>query len=386
MKIAYISSYAYSDLDISMMEKAQQLLDIDYYILLGHSRAAAALDLRDTRLNKMLTCAKEIDYFRKFEEFMNLNRVFVFENAGNLLKTLWINYKFYRIIKEKKYDIIHITTEPSYRNPFIYLLRRRLLLTVHDPIRHSNNHNKTEEFNRRLAHRYISNQILLNENQKNEFVRLYHVPKRTRIYTSFLSSYNYLTAYVKKGQQRLSGSVQPYILFFGAISSYKGLEYLFEAMQKVHETDPSLTLIAAGKGNYYFDISMYQKLDYIKIINRFIPDDELAAMIAGSRFVVLPYVDATQSGVVMSAYAFDKPCIATNVGGLPEMVVDKEYGMIVPPRDANKLAEAIIELNNDNEKLDRFSKNIRNAYRNGDKSWFSAVNGLKRIYEQIIQK
>lgn len=386
MKIAYISSYAYSDLDISMMEKAQQLLDIDYYILLGHSRAAAALDLRDIRLKNMLTCASEIDYFRRFENIMNLNRVFVFENAGNLIKTIWTNYKFYRFIRKKKYDIIHITTEPSYRNPFIYILRRRLLLTVHDPIRHSNNHNRIEEFNRKLAHRYIPNQILLNENQKSEFVRLYHVPQRTRIYTSFLSSYNYLTAYVRNGKQQPLDGIKPYILFFGAISSYKGLEYLFEAMQKVHETDPSLTLVAAGKGNYYFDINLYQKLDYIKIINRFIPDDELAVMISGSQFVVLPYVDATQSGVVMSAYAFDKPCIATNVGGLPEMVVDEEYGMIVPPRDANKLAEAIIELNNNNEKLDRFSRNIRNAYRNGDKSWLSAVNGLKRIYEQIMQK
>ena len=101
------------------------------------------------------------------------------------------------------------------------------------------------------------------------------------------------------------------------------------AMKKVHKVLPSLKLVVAGKGEYYFDKSAYDKLDYIQFVNRFIPDIELANLIANSIFVVVPYTEATQSGVIMSAYAFAKPVIATNVGGLPEMVGNDEFGKII---------------------------------------------------------
>ena len=72
-------------------------------------------------------------------------------------------------------------------------------------------------------------------------------------------------------------------------------------MELAHTKYPELTLVVAGKGKYYFDIEKYLKLPYFKIDNRFIPDGELAAMIRECEFVVVPYVDATQSGVIMSA-------------------------------------------------------------------------------------
>ena len=76
----------------------------------------------------------------------------------------------------------------------------------------------------------------------------------------------------------------------------------------------------AGGGKFHFDVSEYEALDYIGIRNRFIPDDEMVALIKNCAFMVCPYTDATQSGVIMSAFAFNKPVIATDVGGLPEMV------------------------------------------------------------------
>ena len=149
-------------------------------------------------------------------------------------------------------------------------------------------------------------------------------------------------------------------------------------MEKVHEQCPDCQLIVAGGGKYHFDICRYQSLDYIDIRNRFIPDEELVTLIKNCDFMVCPYTDATQSGVIMSAYAFYKPVIATNVGGLPEMVRNEHYGLIIKEKDTDILANAIIKLWQHPEKIKTYSDNIRRSYNSGELSW-------KKIAEDMIQ-
>ena len=160
-----------------------------------------------------------------------------------------------------------------------------------------------------------------------------------------------------------------YILFAGKISPYKGLDFLLPAMARVHACCPDCHLIVAGGGKYHFDIAKYQALDYIDIRNRFIPDEELVALIDHSAFLVCPYTDATQSGVIMSAYAFYKPVIATNVGGLPEMVEHHRYGLIVKEKDEQALADAIIQMWTHPTLVDGYSGQIAKDYCEGEKSW-----------------
>ena len=85
----------------------------------------------------------------------------------------------------------------------------------------------------------------------------------------------------------------------------------------------------------------------------------------------------------MSAYAFGKPCVATDVGGLPEVVINEKNGLIVPSRDSDKLAEAIVSLVNDQSKLDGFSKEIQLEYFEGSKSWKQIAKDMKEIYFEI---
>ena len=85
--------------------------------------------------------------------------------------------------------------------------------------------------------------------------------------------------------------------------------------------------------------------------------------------MVCPYTDATQSGVIMSAFAFNKPVIATNVGGLPEMVKHNSYGLIIQEKDINALADNIIQLWTDKNRLQQFTEEIAKDYAHGDFSW-----------------
>lgn len=135
----------------------------------------------------------------------------------------------------------------------------------------------------------------------------------------------------------------PTVLFFGLIRPYKGLDVLIEAADKI-KTDVQF-LIA---GECYEDWSKYSKLieksgksDKFKVIGKFIPDDDLAVIFSASDVLVLPYKNATQSGVTATAIHYDLPIIATRVGDLSESISENLTGLLVPPNDSDSLAKAI---------------------------------------------
>ena len=177
----------------------------------------------------------------------------------------------------------------------------------------------------------------------------------------------------------------PYILFFGNITPYKGLEYLCQAMQQVHRQLPGLQLVVAGRG-LYFDLKPYTDAGYVQLINRYITNQELATLIEGSQFVVCPYKDATQSGVVMSAFALKKPVVATSVGALPEAVQAPRYGWVVPPCYAGALAGAIEQLCRHPEQLRQMQQNIASDYFTGRNSWQSIARGTLDIYKLTLNQ
>jgi glycosyltransferase involved in cell wall biosynthesis len=135
------------------------------------------------------------------------------------------------------------------------------------------------------------------------------------------------------------------ILFFGRIWAYKGLEYLIRALPRISESVPDARILIAGTGD---DFSPYRALMHdpsrFIIHNRWIPDEERAELFQSAAVVVLPYIDATQSGVIPIAYAFSKPVVATTTGGLPDLVDHGTTGLLVPPREVEALADAIVQI------------------------------------------
>lgn len=141
-------------------------------------------------------------------------------------------------------------------------------------------------------------------------------------------------------------SDRPVLLFFGFVRPYKGLEYLIQALPHVLEVLPVHLLVV---GEFWSSSQFYEAYarefgveHAITFVNRYVPNEELEPYFDLSEVVVLPYISATQSGVVQLAFGFGKPVITTRVGGLHEVVEDGRTGLIVPPQDENALAEAII--------------------------------------------
>jgi glycosyltransferase involved in cell wall biosynthesis len=132
------------------------------------------------------------------------------------------------------------------------------------------------------------------------------------------------------------------ILFFGYVRAYKGLMVLIEAMQ--HLQDVQLLCV----GEFYDDETKYRQMvkdlhleSNVRFVSEYVPNENVASYFCAADIVILPYLSATQSGIAQIAYNFNRPVIATDVGGLGEVVLDEKTGFIVPPNNPAALANAV---------------------------------------------
>ncbi len=137
-----------------------------------------------------------------------------------------------------------------------------------------------------------------------------------------------------------------YVMFFGFIRKYKGLDLLLEAMADAAVRETGIHLIVAGE--YYGDKELYEGLiaklglaNRVHLFTDFIPNGELRRYFGAADCVVLPYRTATQSGITQTAYHFERGMVATRVGGLPEFVEDGKTGIICEPEPA-AIAKALV--------------------------------------------
>lgn len=177
------------------------------------------------------------------------------------------------------------------------------------------------------------------------------------------------------------------LLFFGFVRPYKGLEYAIQALPLVQSRYPDAHLLVVGefwssKEQYLWYAREAGVLDSITIIDRYVPNEAMAKYFALADVVVLPYVSATQSGVVQVAFHFGVPVITTRVGGLHEVVKDGYNGFVVPPQDESALAAAIVRYFGEDKKS-VFSENIKNDCSLGRYSWDELINILTCIANDI---
>jgi len=143
-----------------------------------------------------------------------------------------------------------------------------------------------------------------------------------------------------------------YLLFFGFIREYKGLDLLLGAMADPRIRERNIRLIVAGE--YYGNQEEYERLierlgirDLLVLQTDYIPNDAVKYYFSAADLVAQPYRSATQSGISQLAYHFEKPMLATNVGGLPETVAHGQSGYIVEVNET-AIADAIVDFYDQN--------------------------------------
>ncbi len=174
-----------------------------------------------------------------------------------------------------------------------------------------------------------------------------------------------------------------YILFFGFIRDYKGLDLLLKAMAIPAIKESGIRLIIAGE--YYEDARPYQDLiaslgieNQLIIATDFIPDNEVKYYFGASDLVVQPYKSATQSGISQIAYHFEKPMVVTEVGGLPEIVPDGKAGFVVKV-DPEAIAVAILSFFTDEALAGKLQQGVIEEKK--QYSWSRITRGLIELSE-----
>jgi glycosyltransferase involved in cell wall biosynthesis len=152
-----------------------------------------------------------------------------------------------------------------------------------------------------------------------------------------------------------------YVLFFGFIRDYKGLDLLLKAFSDPFFRKNRIKLIVAGE--FYSDESAYSKMisqldisDLLELRTDYIPNSGVPDFFNAVDIIAQPYKSATQSGVTQIGYHFNKPMLVTNVGGLPEIVPHQIAGYVVNP-EPKEIADALINFFSDN-RLEEFTKNV----------------------------
>jgi glycosyltransferase involved in cell wall biosynthesis len=196
-----------------------------------------------------------------------------------------------------------------------------------------------------------------------------------------LKSYIKISAQ-KKFRKRQDGKFR--VLFFGRIHEYKGLSYLLAAAPSLHAKVPNVEVMIAGSGdNHSSDLQKMGNPSFITLDNRFIPADEVARLFAEADLLVLPYIEASQSGVLMVAMTFGLPVVATDVGEIAGVIRSVGMGLVVPSRQAPALAAAITQIALDREMHRRFSEGAIRAM-NGEYSDNAISSRIFSTYENIL--
>ena len=388
MRILYLSSPPYADCDFPLIKEFQNMGHEVYYLidLPPYFLHTTLIDIKKQIKENGIFKASKYKEFLIYKDYLSLDNIYVInrtrKSAFNL-KNISTYYQLVLFIQKIKPDIINIVGNLDVHSLALLVFKKKLVLTVHDPFPHTGEQSFRKELFRRLAMKTIPQFILLNRKQKEDFIRTYKLHP-SQVFINRLGIYDCIHIFLN-GNKRFTSQkdkTQINLLFFGRISPYKGIEYLLKAMKIVHKSLPNVKLTIAGSGKIYFDISPFQNLSYIDIQNRYISMTELADLINRTTIVVCPYTDATQSGVIMTAYSLCKPVIATHVGGLVEMIEDGKSGVLIPPKDVDALANAIINISLDLQKRLEMEEYIKKQYFLGNKSWKNIAERYISIYTQ----
>jgi glycosyltransferase involved in cell wall biosynthesis len=220
--------------------------------------------------------------------------------------------------------------------PFVW--KRINFVTIHDPIPHSGEGSWKTKLVKKIYFPFVKG-IFFYSNFSHHQFKTYYPQIRIPTYELRLQAYSIFKLF----STGVQATFNDYILFFGRLSPYKGIDLLLDSIPIVLEKYPNQMFVIAGKPENYKIDAQYLDLykDRLVFIAQYLTIDAMAQMIENAKFIICPYRDATQSGVLMAASSLKKMTIATNVGAFPEYIKNNINGLIVEP-NAKAIAHKIV--------------------------------------------
>jgi len=292
----------------------------------------------------------------------------------------------YKYIRELRPDILHVqaTCDPWFDMATLYDALPPMVTTIHDVFPHPGDQSRVpgSVYTGRIPY-YRSKHLIVHAGLlKEQLIKHFgRSPEKISIL-----QHGEIGSFYQHWADRKAVEPEPYtLLFFGRIWPYKGLRYLIEAMPLVAREIPQVKLIIAGRGENLeqhfpngIDPNRYE------ILNRYIAQSEVVSLFQRSAVTILPYIEASQSGVAALAYGLDTPVIASRIGGLTEMVHHEHDGLLVPPSDPQALADAIIRFLQDKNLQMQLQAGARKRCQT-DLNWSQIGAETLQVYQKILE-
>jgi glycosyltransferase involved in cell wall biosynthesis len=291
-----------------------------------------------------------------------------------------VTARFVRAIGRLRPDIIHLDNAFLRMGLIAPVAPRIDVMTIHDPAPHSGEGRWQTELARRLLFGRVSRFVVHSEAMASLLAERYDIA-RDRVDAVHLGPYDVFRAWARPDAP---GRDDRTVLFLGRLSHYKGIGVLAAAAPLVAEAIPGVRIVVAGEPAFGFAPPTSRDLPHggrLEVHAGRVSNERMADLYARATAVACPYRDATQSGVVMTAFAFGRPVVASAVGGLPEYVRHEQTGLIVPPNEPRPLAEALIRLLRDGDLRSRLEEGVATLV-HGDRSWDRAAELMLAVYDR----
>jgi glycosyltransferase involved in cell wall biosynthesis len=297
--------------------------------------------------------------------------------------TAWCVFLIFTTYFKFRPHVVHIQECTNPLNLVLLLFRfRALFTTVHDVDLHPGSENSRltpfRHWCMKTLRTYCYGSIIVHgEKLKKLFLSRY--TKKSRQHVHFVP-HGGLFSFLSKDSPLIAEEPHS-VLFFGRMEKYKGLSHLIETEPLVSKKIPDFKIIVAGQGGDLEDHKSHLLGNpHFEVHARYIPNSEVPILFGRAAAVVLPYVEASQSGIVAMAFAFGKPVIATDVGSLSEVVFNGKNGLLLPSGDAGIFADAIVSLLRNNllrEQMSRAAKTTADTLL----SWNYVALLTERVYK-----
>jgi len=290
-------------------------------------------------------------------------------------------------VSQFKPDVVHLQLGGFTIDFLVFLFckfvkKYPLVTTFHDVKPHLGEKSLMVSYFRHWMRKYSDEIIVHGEKLKEQMINEYSLPSE-KVHAIHIGEHQ--VAPFKRYERQDIKEDGNLILFFGRIYEYKGLEYLIKAEAMITKKVPNARIVIAGAGKNFrkYEEMIGNRKDKFIVHNYLISYKEGAELFQRCSVVVLPYIDASQSGVVPTAYSFKKPVVVTDVGSISEVVDEGKTGFVVPPRDSQALAEAVIRLLKDKRLRKEMGENAYNKLKN-DFSWGRIAKRTIEVYEKAI--
>jgi len=294
----------------------------------------------------------------------------------HLWKTPLYAFSLPRVIATLRKDrprITHITDTNSWIcNILPFINDARPVWTLHDPKPHLGYGGS--EFTKRMLARYSRRIFVHYSFNRAMAIELGYDPAKLVVIPH--GNYNFFERY-----KRSDIVTRRMVLFWGHIQPYKGVHTLIDAAEWL-PSNVEIVIAGSGAGIYRPRVNNDARFS---IIDKFLSEQEIAELFQAAAVIVLPYLEATQSGIVPVAYTFSKPLVATITGGVPEQVKDGITGYLVRPADPRSLAEATLKILDDPQ-LAAAMGSAGHATTLAEMSWRRVAEIACTAYKQALAK